>query len=68
MYKNYESDMIYIIILDHFNQTGNLDPDEIKSKVLTERITISLSSVKSRIDEFKRTQAYKNHSKDNKAP
>jgi hypothetical protein len=63
MYENYEGDMIYKIISDHFNQTGNLDPEGIRAKVLLDNITISLSSVQSRIDEFKKTKSYKDSTK-----
>jgi hypothetical protein len=66
MYENYEGDLIYRIISNHFNQTGNLDPEEIKAKVLLEGIGISLTSVQSRIDEFKKTQAYKDSSQNDK--
>jgi hypothetical protein len=65
MYENYEGDMIYKAISDHFIQTGNLDPQGIKAKILVEGITISLTSLQSRIDEFKKTRAYKDSSKDN---
>jgi hypothetical protein len=65
MYQNYEGDMIYKIISDHFMNTGNLEPEEIKAKVLVEKITISLTSIQSRIDEFKRTKAYKDSSENN---
>ena len=65
MYQNYEDDMIYKIISDHFMNTGNLEPDEIKAKILAEKVTISLTSIQSRIDEFKRTKAYKDSSENN---
>ncbi len=68
MYQNYEGDMIYKIISDHFMNTGNLDPEEIKAKILVEKITISLTSVQSRIDEFKRNKAYKDSIKGDKNP
>jgi hypothetical protein len=48
--------------------TGNLDPEEIKAKILVEKITISLTSVQSRIDEFKRNKAYKDSTKGDKNP
>jgi hypothetical protein len=66
MYENYEGDLIYKIIKNHFNQTGNLDPEGIRAKVLPEGIGISLTSVQSRIDEFKKTQAYKDSSQNDK--
>jgi hypothetical protein len=65
MYQNYEDDMIYKIISDHFMNTGNLEPEEIKAKILAEKVTISLTSIQSRIDEFKRTKAYKDSSENN---
>ena len=65
MYQNYEGDMIYKIISDHFMNTGNLEPEEIKAKILSEKVTISLTSIQSRIDEFKRTKAYKDSSENN---
>lgn len=65
MYQNYEGDMIYKIIADHFTETGNLDPEEIRAKVLAEGIGIGLTSIQSRIDEFKRSKAYKDSSEGN---
>lgn len=65
MYENYEGDMIYRIISNHLTETGNLDPEEIRAKVLVEGIGISLTSIQSRIDEFKRSKAYKDSSKGN---
>ena len=59
MYENNESDLIFNIISDHLAQEGNLNVDEIKTKVLEDRITISSTSLQTRIDEFKRSQAYK---------
>ena len=59
MYENNESDLIFNIISDHLAQEGNLNVDEIKSKVLEDRIMISSTSLQTRIDEFKRSQAYK---------
>jgi len=59
MYENYEDDMIFKIILDHLTQEGNLNTEEIKDKVLEDRITISSTSLQTRIDEFKKSQAYK---------
>ena len=44
---------------EHLSQEGNLNHSEIKAKVLEERITISSTSLQTRIDEFKRSQAYK---------
>ena len=63
MYENYEGDMIFKVITDHLNETGNLDPEQIKAKILKDRITISLSSLQTRIDEFKKTKAYKDSPK-----
>ena len=45
MYENYEGDMIYRIISNHLNETGNLDPEEIRAKVLVEGIGISLGKI-----------------------
>lgn len=59
MRENYEGDMIFKIISDHLTQKENLNPSEIKAKVLEERITISSTSLQTRIDEFKKSQAYK---------
>ncbi len=59
MYKNYEDDMIFRIISDHSIETGNLDPDSITKKIAESGITIGLSSLQSRIDEFKKIKAYK---------
>jgi hypothetical protein len=64
MHENYEGDMIFKIILDHLTQDGNLNTEEIKAKVLEDRITISSTSLQTRIDEFKKSQAYKDFSKD----
>jgi hypothetical protein len=65
MYESYEGDMLYKIIGDHFTETGNLDPEPIMDKILRDGIRIGLKSVQSRIDEFKKGQAYKNGTKDN---
>ena len=65
MYENYEGDMIFKIMSDHLKENGNLDPEQIKAKILTDRITISLSSLQTRIDEFKKTKAYKDSAEDN---
>ena len=51
--------MIFKIMSEHLSQEGNLNHPEIKAKVLEERITISPTSLQTRIDEFKRSQAYK---------
>lgn len=59
MHKNYEGDMIFRIISDHLIETGNLDPDSITKKIAENGITIGLSSLQSRIDEFKKVKAYK---------
>ena len=65
MYENNESDLIFNIISDHLAQDGNLNPSEIKAKVLENRVSISLASLQKRIDEFKRSQAYKDLTKGN---
>lgn len=65
MRENYEGDMIFKIILDHLNHDGNLNVEEIKAKVLEDRITISSTSLQTRIDEFKKSQAYKKFTSDN---
>jgi uncharacterized protein YjaG (DUF416 family) len=59
MYENYEGDLIFKIMSEHLSQEGNLNHSEIKAKVLEDRITISSTSLQTRIDEFKRSQAYK---------
>jgi len=63
MYENNKSDLIFNIISDHLAQGGNLNPAEIKAKVLENRVSISLASLQKRIDEFKRSQAYKDLTK-----
>jgi hypothetical protein len=63
MYENNESDLIFNIISDHLAQDGNLNPSEIKAKVLENRVSIGLASLQKRIDEFKRSQAYKDLTK-----
>lgn len=65
MYENYEGDLIFKTISDHLTQTGNLNPDEIKASVLEEGITITLPSLQTRIDEFKKSQAYKDFTEGN---
>ena len=64
MHKNYEGDMIFRIISDHSIEKGNLDPDSIKQKIAEHGITIGLSSLQSRIDEFKKVKAYKDGTQD----
>ena len=65
MYENNESDLIFNIISDHLAQEGNLNPSEIKAKVLKSRVSIGLPSLQKRINEFKRSQAYKDLTKGN---
>jgi hypothetical protein len=65
MRENYEGDMIFKIILDHLTHDGNLNVEEIKAKVLEDRIAISSTSLQTRIDEFKKSQAYKKFASDN---
>lgn len=65
MYENNESDLIFNIISNHLVQEGNLNPSEIKAKVLENRVSIGLPSLQKRINEFKRSQAYKDLTKGN---
>lgn len=65
MYENNESDLIFNIISNHLVQEGNLNPAEIKAKVLENRVSIGLPSLQKRINEFKRSQAYKDLTKGN---
>ena len=65
MYENNESDLIFNIISNHLVQEGNLNPSEIKAKVLENRVSIGLPSLQKSIDEFKRAQAHKDLTKGN---
>ena len=64
MHETFEMDMVFKTILSHLNQEKNLNEDAIKDKVLENGIIISLPALKKRIDEFKKSQAYKNFSKE----
>ena len=61
MVNEYEGDMIYKIIWDHLITKGNLDPEQIQEKIQKEKITLELSLVVNRIDEFKKSKAYRDH-------
>jgi len=61
MVNEYEGDMIYKIIWDHLINKGNLDPEQIQEKIQKEKITLELSLVVNRIDEFKKSKAYRDH-------
>ena len=61
MVNEYEWDMIYKIIWDHLITKGNLDPEQIQEKIRKEKITLELSLVVNRIDEFKKSKAYRDH-------
>jgi hypothetical protein len=61
MLDKFEGDMIYKIIRDHLNRKGNLDPVSIQDQVQSEGITLDLKLVQGRIDEFKKTQAYRDY-------
>jgi len=61
MLDKFEGDMIYKIIRDHLNRKGNLDPVSIQDRVQSEGITLDLKLVQGRIDEFKKTQAYRDY-------
>ena len=63
MHETFEMDMVFKTILSHLNQEKNLN-DAIKDKALENGIIISLPALKKRIDEFKKSQAYKNFSKE----
>ena len=61
MVNEYEWDMIYKIIWDHLITKGNLDPEQIQEKIRKEKITLELSLVVNRIDEFKKSKAYRDN-------
>ena len=67
MNETFKTDMVSEIILAHLTQNGNLSPAGIQSKALEGNITISLPALKKRIDEFKKSQAYKDFSKESTA-
>ena len=53
--------MIYIIIRDHLIRKGTLDPISIKDAIQSEGITLDLKLVESRINDFKKTKAYRDY-------
>jgi hypothetical protein len=64
MHETFEMDMVFKTILSHLTQEKNLNAPLIKEKVLENGIIISLPALKKRIDEFKKSQAYKDFSKE----
>lgn len=68
MLKDYENDMIFRIISDHSIEKGNLDPESIRKKVAEGGITIGMTPLKSRIDEFKKIKGYKEDSSNSSNP
>ena len=61
MENMFECDMIYAIIRDHLIRKGNLDPISIKDAIQSEGITLDLKLVESRINDFKKTKAYRDY-------
>ena len=61
MVNEYEGDMIYKIIWDHLIITNNLDPEQIQQRVQREGIVLDLSLVVNRINEFKKSKAYRDY-------
>jgi hypothetical protein len=61
MENMFEGDMIYAIIRDHLIRKGNLDPISIKDAIQSEGITLDLKLVESRINDFKKTKAYRDY-------
>lgn len=57
----FEGDMIYAIIRDHLIRKGTLDPISIKDAIQSEGITLDLKLVESRINDFKKTKAYRDY-------
>lgn len=64
MHETFEMDLVFKTILSHLTQEKNLNISLIKEKVLENGIIISLPALKKRIDEFKKSQAYKDFSKE----
>lgn len=59
--NNYEGDLIFTVIRQHFFTEGNLNPAEIQTKLSAEKIGMDLSVVQNRIDEFKKSRTYRDH-------
>ena len=51
--------MIHKIIIDHVDTSHNLEPEQIRERIKSEGISLDLKSLATRINEFKKTQAYR---------
>lgn len=61
MINNYEGDLIFSVIRHHLYTQGNLNPLEIQAKLNSEKIGMELSVLENRIDEFKKSRAYREY-------
>lgn len=67
MRNDYDGDIIFSTIKNHLYTVGNLDPEQIRTRLQTEKISMDLSVIENRIDEFKKSRAYQDYSSENKA-
>ena len=65
MINEYDGDLIFSVIKYHFYTVGDLDPLKIQTALISEKITVDLSVVNNRIDEFKKSRAYKDYKSKN---
>ena len=61
MTNEYDGDLIFSVIKQHLYDGGDLDPLKIQSALISEKITVDLGVVNNRIDEFKKSRAYKDY-------
>ena len=61
MINEYDGDLIFSVIKQHLYNGGELDPLKIQASLISEKISMELSVVNNRIDEFKKSRAYKDY-------
>ena len=65
MINEYDGDLIFSVIKQHLYTGGGLDPLKIQAALISEKISMDLSVVNNRIDEFKKSRAYKDYKSKN---
>jgi hypothetical protein len=61
MKNDYDGDLIFSTIKNHLYANGNLDSKEIRAKLISEKISMDLGVIENRIDEFKKSRAYRDY-------
>lgn len=65
MRNDYDGDLIFSTLKQHLYEEGNLDPQQIQTKLNAEKIGMDLSVIMNRIDEFKKSRAYQDYTPKN---